>query len=83
MKSVIKLVHCELKWLIIVPNDAFCIQATRYVWFFFKLIYFKRAGHAVLLRLRRSDILMHTHTNTHGHTNTHKQTCPPTYNKCQ
>lgn len=64
-----KLVHCELKWLIIELNDAFCIQATRYVQFFFKLIYFKRAGHAVPLRLKRSDT--HTHTYTH----------PPTYNK--
>lgn len=65
-----KLVQCELKWLIIVLNDAFCIQATQYIQFFFKLIYFKRA---VLLRLKRSDI----HMNTHTHTQT------PTYNKYQ
>lgn len=59
-----KLVHCELKRLIIGLNDAFCIQATRYVQFFFKLIYVKRAGRAGPLRLKRSDIRMHTHTPT-------------------
>lgn len=61
------LVHCVLKWLIIGPNDAFCIQATTCIQFFFLLICFKRAGHAVPLRLKGSD----THAHTQAHTNIH------------
>lgn len=58
-------VHCVLKWLIIGPNDAFCIQATTCIQFFFLLICFKRAGHAVPLRLKGSDTRTRTHTNIH------------------
>lgn len=58
-KSVAKLVYCTLKWLIIVPNDAFCIQATTYAQFFFQLIYFKRANGAVPETLKRLDVCSH------------------------